>query len=383
MIKFLNKIKKINFYFFPPSHKKILIWDRHSVLSNNADLLFKKKNYFIFDTRRESINLFIVLKCLITFKLLNFKFSYIKILFNYVKPKIVYTSIDNNLDFFKLKKIYPKAIYISDQNAISKDAYASFSKKFIHDFFFRAERLSKKYNLYADVLFTFGNVFERKMKKIISGNYYCLGSSKNNEYNRNIGFYPKKNINSITFVCSGFYPATIKYEIKVFRYLIRYCKERKIKKIFFLGRLSKSKENFYRSQYYKGNWIYLPRKDNFSSYKYLSSSKMIVFTHGTLGFEALAKGVKTAAIYYKFPEISTSSFFKSRGPFWTCKTSYNEFSKIVDKVINYNQREWKNISKKYSSEILAFDKNNKKKKMIVNSILKYGKDSKFLKIKYL
>ena len=37
-----------------------------------------------------------------------------------VKPKIVYTGIDNKIDFYKLKDYYENAFFISDQFGISK-----------------------------------------------------------------------------------------------------------------------------------------------------------------------------------------------------------------------------------------------------------------------
>ena len=51
--------------------------------------------------RKEQINFFILLK---TF--LNFKFSYFDYIINYIKftqPKLIITSIDNNIAFYKIK----------------------------------------------------------------------------------------------------------------------------------------------------------------------------------------------------------------------------------------------------------------------------------------
>ena len=59
---------------------------------------------------------------LFTSNIKNFRDNYKKIYIKLVSPKIVYTSIDNSPAFFRLKNIYDKPIYISDQNDISKVA---------------------------------------------------------------------------------------------------------------------------------------------------------------------------------------------------------------------------------------------------------------------
>ena len=58
-------------------------------------------------------------------KFKNILDNYKKIYIELVSPKIVYTAIDNNPAFFKLKAVSNKPIYISDQNGMSKvnDSY--------------------------------------------------------------------------------------------------------------------------------------------------------------------------------------------------------------------------------------------------------------------
>ena len=89
---------------------------------------------------------------------------------------------------------------------------------------------------------------------------------------------------------------------------------------------------------------------------------------GALGFEALSKGIKVAAFYSHFPEKGTYLKYKRKGPFWTNSTSYTDFEKIVKKVINYPDKKWSSIVKKYSKEILAYDSENRIKKLIINKI---------------
>ena len=105
---------------------------------------------------------------------------------------------------------------------------------------------------------------------------------------------------------------------------------------------------------------------------------MVVFHSSTLGFEALAKGIKCASFNKVFPipdEINAFDEKKKihinfnkyprKGPFWTDSESYSDYVEVLDKVIGFSNNEWKKIVKKYSYEIVSFDyRNNKLKKNI-------------------
>jgi len=367
MLTKLKALLKASYSIKRPKQKKILIFDRMSIKSGLADKIFKNNEFEVLDIRYENINLYVLFFVLLNTGFKNLKFNYFKYFLEFVSPKIVYTGIDNQLDFFKLKSIYNKATYISDQFAISKNAYAGYKKGIKKDFYWRCKEYLKKSNskLFADVIFTFGQNNIDDMSKFIDGNYYALGSTKNNFKK----FKKKKikKINKITFICSGKYIETIDDEKKVFKNLLRFGKENNIK-INFLGRNNYDEESFYRKTYSMGNWTYLAKTSLNSSYQHLDNSQMIVFTHGTLGFEALSKGIKVAAFYSHFPEKGTYLKYKRKGPFWTNSTSYADFEKIVKKIINYPDKKWSSIVKKYSKEILAYDSENRIKKLIINKI---------------
>ena len=92
-----------------------------------------KRNYFItFDVRYESINLYILLSSMIKYGFKNLRQNYKYEYFKTVKLKIIYTSIDNNLGFFKLKYLYPKALYVADQNGIRDSKFFNECKNTIN-----------------------------------------------------------------------------------------------------------------------------------------------------------------------------------------------------------------------------------------------------------
>ena len=362
------KLLKANYIFKKPYKKKILIFDRECIKNEIAIKLFKKNEYEILDIRYENINLYVLFYVLLNHGFKNIKFNYFKLFLEIVSPKIVYTGIDNQLDFFKLKGIYSKATYISDQFGISKNAYAAYKLQLKKDFYWKCKQYLSKNDkkLSADVIFTFGTNEIKNMSRYIDGKYYPLGSTKNNAH-----FLKKKTSKNkdITFICSGVYAATVEDEKKVFRNLIKFGKKNKIK-INFLSKWDKKKERFFRENYSTGKWTYLPRKNQRSSYQYINNSQMIVFTHSTMGFEAFSKGIKVLAIYSHFPEKSTSFNYKRRGEFWTNAMSYPDFEKLIKKVMKYSDSKWANIVKKYSSEIMFYDQENKRKIKIINKYKK-------------
>jgi surface carbohydrate biosynthesis protein len=102
----------------------------------------------------------------------------------------------------------------------------------------------------------------------------------------------------------------------------------------------------------------------------MNNSQMIVFTHGTMGFEAFSKGIRTASIYSHFPEKSTCFNYKRKGPFWSNSMSYPSFEKLIKRVIKFSCSDWENIVKKHSINIMFYDPKNKKKIKIINKYKK-------------
>ena len=93
--KIFNLIINLKFFFKKPSKKKILVYDRAS--EKFAEILFKKKDYSFFDTRYESLNVFVFLNTLLKTGLKKIKINYKINYFKFVSPKIIYTCIKRTL----------------------------------------------------------------------------------------------------------------------------------------------------------------------------------------------------------------------------------------------------------------------------------------------
>ena len=157
-MNFFLQLIKAKWIFKKPNKKKILVYDRYTETLAFSQILFPKTNYEILDVRYESINIYVLFLTLLKFKFKNLRDNYKKIYLNLVSPKLVYTSVDNNLAFYRLKDLYNKAIYISDQNGMRQNTFNLECKKYI--------RKSKK-KLKADHIFLFG---QNEKKKIFENN---------------------------------------------------------------------------------------------------------------------------------------------------------------------------------------------------------------------
>ena len=356
----LLDLLRAKWVFVKPKNRKILIYDRHS--EDYSKYLFRKKDCEILDARHESLYLYVFLLTLKTFKFKNFLDNYKKIYIDLVSPKIVYTAIDNNPGFFKLKSISNKPIYISDQNGMSKVA-DSYKQELFYGNLKKYKQKTKKLPE-ADHIFLFGKNDKDRISKVIRGKIHLFGNTKNNHFiikKRKI----TKKITSIMFISSGLFPSALKQDKIIFKNLEKFCEKKNIK-LTFCSRQGVDEENFHRNNFVKGNWIYLPKISTLKTYTNLNRQQMVVFSHSTLGFQALSKGVRCAVFYRCFPEKGAHGKFPKSGPFWTNSNNYNSFEKVLNRVMNFSNNQWKKIAKKYSNKILSYNPSNIKKKKIIN-----------------
>ena len=214
-------LRRPKWVFTKPKNRRILIYDRES--EEYSRYLFRKKDCEILDVRRESLNLYVFFLTLKSLKFKNILDNYKKIYIELVSPKIVYTAIDNNPAFFKLKAISNKPIYISDQNGMSKvnDSYKQES------FYGDLKKYTKENKKMpeADHIFLFGKNDRDRISKTIKGKIHLFGNTKNNHFvikRKKV----KKEITSIMFISSGLFPSALKQDKIIFKNLIKFCKKK-------------------------------------------------------------------------------------------------------------------------------------------------------------
>ena len=141
-------------------------------------------------------------------------------------------------------------------------------------------------------------------------------------------------------------------------------------------------ESLSRSFFVKDNLIFHSRVNREKTYKTINKQQMIVFHFSTLGFEALAKGIKCVSSYKCFPMRGSNVKYPKSGLFWTNSKNYYDLEKTLNRVIGFSNKRWKKIVDKYSTEILSYDPRNVKIKKILKNILKKNTNKQTLKYMY-
>jgi hypothetical protein len=357
-------------FFKKPKQNKILIFDRQGLAMFR--LFFYNSQFEVLDRRKESINIYIILKTIFNDGFKDFKSNYFKNYLKTVNPKVVLTFIDNNFRFFLLKKTFPTAKYICIQNGMRDSRYFSDLKRF--------KKINK--NLEIDYYFTFSGEITKKISPLIKCRYFNIGSIINNHYSLNQKLRKYDFKKSITFISQ--FKTKFRYsEIVVLEFLSKFCEIRKIR-FNILGKIPKSKIYLFKKNLkFKINCNFIPQENSRKSYQIINSSNMVVNVDSTLGYEALSKGIKT--VFFSFGslnpikdirnyinEIKFGYPFKypNKGFFWLNYYNKKKMKLILEGVYNCPIHEWNKVYLPYKQKLMQYDKNNNKFKMVIKKTIK-------------
>ena len=357
-----------------PPKKKYLIYD--SPRKEDFEKYLPDNQTHVLNTRWETINLFVLLKCLMNFNLKSS--TYFKEYINYVNPKYIISFSDLYPQFFYIEK-KSNRIKILIQNAW-RDKTPKKNK-------------NKKY--FVDYFLGFNPTISKRYENVLHAKIFNIGSFRSNSFK----IYNKKKSLDILYISTYRIPDRNKTEIgnlsweefdkaqkDLVKFLFNYCKKKKLR-FHIYGKATPSIINFQLTQknYFKkilGNenkgWVYLKNLDNSHksvkrTYKIIDSAQIVVGTDSTLLYEALSRGNKVAFFNHRSELQGQKSrsyawpLAKSKkGPFWTNELNQNSCQKLIDKVLSYNKKRWKRIFQKETRDVMLRDENN----TIFNRIIK-------------
>ena len=351
--------------FSKPKKSNILIYDNESI--EELKFFLKDKSFEVFFVRYERINIYVFLFSIFKNGFNNIKNNYKLNYFNFVKPKVIITLIDENPGFFKLKNIYDKARYISIQIAFKDNVFYDYIKNY--------KKKNKNYIFKCDSSFVLGSNDAIKYKNFVSSEILNLGSIKNNDNTLKKNF--KGEVKKIIFISQ--LSSRVSKDVrnsrgyKIFQYLKNYCKENKIK-LYLLSKYGADFEKKHREAYKGKDWVYLPKKNTINTYKIINNAQFLVFDNTTLGYEALSKNIKGVCFPIVFPYKKYSKKFTKEGPFWSTKISEKILSKKINFVKQLPNSRWEKRIQTIIKEIIVYNPHNtllkqKLKKYINNEIL--------------
>lgn len=359
---FIEKFKLIKIkIYFKPFKRKILIYDENG--SEYIISYLNKNTYQILHTRNEKISLLIIFFCICKFKLSLA--GYIDEFINYTKPKLIITFIDNNLNFYNLKKKFSfKKIFI--QNGL-RTAYRDVFFN-THDKNLKVQNYFKNKKLFVDYMLVWNNYISKLYKDFIYGECIPIGSFRNNMLKKKILSNNKK----ILFI-SNYKKIYDKNYINNEKHLLlnirNYCTKNKLE-LHVLGKninFAKNEKEYFTKILLNSFFKFIPATSERDTYLIASKYNVIVTIESSLGYEMLVRKKKVAffnthentypinTLYFGWPRKKLNS-----GPFWSNKFNRNEIKRILDYLIAINNEEWNRIRELNSKNLINFDNNNNK-----------------------
>jgi len=387
------RIKNAKFIFFKlPQKNKILLYDYFN--NNYQKRIFEKTDLpYIFNyANRYFYFLFIVLiflriksiKILIKENLISaYTYTFIK----FVNPKIVFTTTDNNSNFYRLKKYFKNIKFLSIQNG---------SRHKINDIFGeeKIKKFSNKYK-HADVIFTFNHAISKLYEKYFHCKTIPIGKFINNELkiiNQNIikkkllyiSQYRPKNFVNDYFVSHNKKICSTKKWTEVDRKLLpilsNFCNKNNFE-IVILGAgkndYDKNHEKKYLGLYLnKCKWSYWnPALEQKKRYEYISRFEHVVCSWSTLGVELFSRNFKVA--FFRQQNIAPYNDrnfgwpypMPPKGFWYTNIINEIEVNRVLNNLFRIKKSEWINKINYFKKKIMVYDAGNKKFKNFISNIL--------------
>lgn len=344
-----------------PKQAPVLIFDRCG--SDNFLFYLNERYVSILDVRGESFNLYIFLKCILTFRVSR-KYYY-AFYINSVRPKVVMTFIDNNWPFYSLKKMCPVITTVLIQNGLRANLDEQFSSEISKDSL-------------VDFMFLFNRNIGAIYSKNLKGKVFSNGSFLNNYHsvsNQNkdksilfISQYrPRKNSVAYAFVNNRMltYDEVYLTENFLLDKLSVYCDRNGFR---FIVKASNSEDiedqyKFFKERIGNENFDFLTKGNIVNTYNAIDQAQIIVGVDSTLVYESIARGNRTAFFTLRSAFDPSRKFawpadYPENGPFWTNKMDVSELERIMDYITQVSDEDWEATRLKYVKDVMEYDPGN-------------------------
>ena len=389
----INIFRANSFIFFRlPKKNKILFYD-YIPKKILKEIIGKKNFTYIFNyTNREIyliffFSIFFNLKAIKIFFSENLITAYTYIFIQYINPKLVITSTDNNLNFYKLKKYLKNISFVVLQNGARHKINDIFGKKEIERFILENQKC-------ADIIFTFNSSISKYYEKYFKCKTIPIGKFLNNKFKiANLNTYKNKilyisqyrvgNLKKEYFISHNKKICSIKkwteVDRKLLPFLSQFCSKNNLE-LIILGAANddsyKKLEKKYFGLYINNcKWSYWNKKiDPIKRYEFVNKFEHIVCSWSTLGLEMFARNAKVAFFRQKnIPPYNDRNFgwpypMSSKGFWYTNQISYPEVKRVLNNLLRIKKSEWINKINYFKNKIMVYDEDNKKFKKFLNNI---------------
>ncbi|QNG28945.1 LA_1612 family putative O-antigen biosynthesis protein [Synechococcus sp. LTW-R] len=303
-----------------------------------------------------------------------------------IKPSVVITLIDNNAEFYALKRMYPAAKYCFVQNG---------RRSFNNDIF-SALHATRESGYELDRMFVFANPVGDLYKTYVSGTYESIGSYRLNQRSRSL--LPLSDITKGILYISNWRKKSSLYFCRssdgtlithddffkanalLFEHLTEWCSCNGVQLTTLSSQRCKLRANHEQKFYDKHchpdfNYEFLVLRDTDSPYDILANYSCIVGVDSTLCLESLRMGYKTVFYHcrgsllgwpdwnYGWPSVQP----ENSGAFWTNSSDKEEFLNILQHIYNMPLHDWKELlNQSEISNAIELDHGNSKLILYLN-----------------
>jgi surface carbohydrate biosynthesis protein len=352
-----------------PPRASLLIIDRGT--ASPLDEMFAHHKPHIMEIRGESVNMLALFRALPKIHL--GAVAYLEAYIDFVKPKLILSRTDNNHTLWQLKR-RPNVTY---QVALVQNGWRFPGTE-------NSMAIGTGKRDYIDIFFSMGSATPYSFSFESHSGFTEIGSLYLNEIP-----HPQSEIKSKhQLLLVSIFRVKTSWEIQGLNDFIGF--EKAVTKrhlpvsIICQSRVASdqiSEENFYSVAIPQVDKKFLKRASTLSSYHWLKRGNILINDISTLGYEALAIGLRVGFISVQHRWREHSRFgkpleFGEKGPFWTNDPSEEEVGRILDYLLNVSDEQWERDSGWIRDQLMVHDYGNTKIRAYVEGVLTDSLESK-------
>lgn len=391
LIRLIATSFKYRYSFRIPRHSNLVIYPD----GKSAEVLLNyvnREETQVLAPFGDTINVPVLLRMLLARK--SSRFFYLLNYIKFIKPLLIITTADNDLNFYRIKSYFPHITTIAIQNGVR----GNLSTHPNQGFFELLKLHSLNHHLSADFVCTFGSAVQDEYRKYISANFVACGSLRNNffvnttiderpnrlAYVSGISDYPSDPdriflyFQDIGITFKEFYEA----EGLICALLADYCATHDLEFVICGKRNSTNAEEtaFYKNALKHSIPLISPRDEIFDSYTFLSTARYVVTLDSTIAYEFLSRKKRTGFFGARFnrlkpkslPELAGFQFgypqsIPKSGQFWSSVLTTDEIERVLENLRDLTDTEWEQAIEPFRTSLMIYDQGNTILKRLIDS----------------
>jgi len=361
-----NRLTKARLRFGFPPRAEVVILDR--VGADEVLEYFGDHSVHIVDLDGKVFNFWVLAKTLAKGR--TTQFDYLCEYLRFVRPRICLTLIDTTPHIYRLKNVFPELKTFAIQNGWR--GYETYR-----------EIISHRDGLSIDHMLCFGSTFQSTYSPIIRGSYHMIGSFRSNKVPIQIDsnsrcialistLRPKVDLSTKVASYSGRplvdYSVIFQRRLLIATYVAQFCRANSLKLLVVGKDFDASRERHLYSETLSPlqvDWEFCPRTDLLSSYQSIDRARIVVSTSSSMGYEALARGLRTA-FFMIDPEMTGNWGDKfgwpapldERGEIWANYLDHDFVLQTLQRLLDMDDVEWRTIRDHFVPRLISSDPNN-------------------------